>query len=172
MQSNSNSACVEQCRQTIASIDWFANVGGDFDLELPMPVSRVKTWKSAASKARSRKWDNTTLEAQNDLTSWLSLHHKKIYNERWNHLIDLHREQTIDPLKETVWMPLIQKQRLDPRLARSFLWDILGVLMEASYRDMVEHPVDFFGELLRVYAAGHFPCGWKGRYPKGTLIVF
>jgi hypothetical protein len=172
LASNTNGQCVEKCRQTIASIDWFANVGSDFDLELPMPVSRVKTWGAATRKANSLKWENTTLEARNDMTSWLSSNHRDLYTKKWSEFINRHKEQTVSPLQEQVWGPFLEKLNLNPKLVHSIRWDILHVLMEASYRDLIEHEFDFSGQLLRVYAAGHFPCGWKGRYPGGTLIVF
>jgi hypothetical protein len=34
------------------------------------------------------------------------------------------------------------------------------------------HRVFFFLELLGVYEAGHFPCGWRGEWPLGSLVVF
>jgi hypothetical protein len=170
MQSNSKISCVEKCRQTIASIDWFANVGGDFDLELPMPVSRVKTWGSATRKANSLKWENTTLEAQNHMLGCAHAYEEHVC--KWNEIVKMHQQHTVSHLEEKVWKPWLEDNGLDLRLVDSFSWDMLGVLREASFRELFEHDVDFFGQLLRVYAAGHFPCGWKGRYPSGTLIVF
>jgi len=46
----------------------------------------------------------------------------------------------------------------------------LGALMGNSYLD-THHPAHFFLELLWVYEAGHFPCGWLGDWPSGKLIV-
>ena len=48
-----------------------------------------------------------------------------------------------------------------------------GVLhvMENSYLNG-GHKVFFFLELLTVYEAGHFPCGWEGEWPKGRLVVY
>ena len=30
----------------------------------------------------------------------------------------------------------------------------------------------FINNLLQVYLAGGWPCGWEGEYPKGRLVVF
>lgn len=30
----------------------------------------------------------------------------------------------------------------------------------------------FFNNLLQVYLAGGWPCGWEGQYPKGKLVIF
>ena len=41
--------------------------------------------------------------------------------------------------------------------------------MERAYREQRGLP-QFFHVLLKVYAAGHFPCGWEGgKYPRGAL---
>jgi hypothetical protein len=55
-------------------------------------------------------------------------------------------------------------------LVHSMSWDVFGALMENSYLD-THHPAHFFLELLWVYEAGHFPCGWLGNWPSGKLIV-
>jgi hypothetical protein len=34
------------------------------------------------------------------------------------------------------------------------------------------HKCFYFLELFEVYEAGHFPCGWKGEWPAGKLVVF
>ena len=43
--------------------------------------------------------------------------------------------------------------------------------MENSYLSS-GHRCFFFLELLMVYEAGHFPCGWRGDWPDGKLIVY
>jgi hypothetical protein len=49
--------------------------------------------------------------------------------------------------------------------------DIHGAWMENAYIES-GHSAFFFLELLRVFEAGHFPCGWEGQWPQGTLLVF
>ncbi|HKD26343.1 MAG TPA: hypothetical protein VKC66_10620 [Xanthobacteraceae bacterium] len=53
----------------------------------------------------------------------------------------------------------------------STTWDVLGALMENSYLSS-RHQAYFFLELLWVYEAGHFPCGWLGDWPDGKLVVY
>jgi hypothetical protein len=56
-------------------------------------------------------------------------------------------------------------------LIQGLRWDILGALMENSYLRS-GHAAFFFLELLMVYEAGHFPCGWRGNWPQGELLVY
>jgi hypothetical protein len=49
-------------------------------------------------------------------------------------------------------------------------WDILHLCMEAEYADV--YPPGFYASQAYWYANGHFPCGWHGQFPEGTLIVY
>jgi len=32
--------------------------------------------------------------------------------------------------------------------------------------------VHFYLDLFEIYEKGYFPCGWRGKYPAGELIVY
>ena len=49
-------------------------------------------------------------------------------------------------------------------------WDILHLCMEAEYADV--YPPGFFASQAFWYVKGHFPCGWKGEFPKGKLVIY
>ena len=82
----------------------------------------------------------------------------------------LRSPEVIAPLIKEQIIPFQLEHRLDVVLAHSTSWDVLGALMENSYLD-THHPAHFFLELLWVYEAGHFPCGWLGDWPSGKLFV-
>jgi hypothetical protein len=44
-------------------------------------------------------------------------------------------------------------------------------MMENAYMTS-KHGSYFFLELLTVYEAGHFPCGWRGEWPSGSLVLY
>jgi hypothetical protein len=67
--------------------------------------------------------------------------------------------------------PFQVKHGLDLVLVHSVQWDILGALMENSYLGS-GHKAFFFLELLLIYEAGHFPCGWEGEWPHGMVRVY
>jgi hypothetical protein len=60
---------------------------------------------------------------------------------------------------------------LDITIVHSSRWNALGALMENSYINS-GHSAFFFLEMLMIYEAGHFPCGWRGQWPKGTLLIY
>jgi coproporphyrinogen III oxidase-like Fe-S oxidoreductase len=154
----------------LAAIHWFSHSGEPVSLELTMEARQAKTWERAMQSCKKQSWKNAQLEAQNQLTSFLSLHHREQYRA-WNRLVEAHKLQTIEPLTKEHIIPFQQKNNLDSAFIHSVRWDILGALMANSYL-YCQHSSFFFLEILKVYEAGHFPCGWQGKWPLGDLIIY
>lgn len=154
----------------LRAIDWFANWGMPVTLGLTMPFHQLSCWEGAIERCTSVDWESSQLEAQNQLTLWLHLHDREQYQD-WNNSVREHKKKTLDPLIEQVIAPLLAKIVIEPAaVIPSVQWDILGALMENSYLSS-RHAVFFFLELLTVYEAGHFPCGWRGSWPEGELLI-
>lgn len=151
-------------------IDWFSRCGQPLALDLSMEIDRVLTWREAAETCTGEAWEDVELEAQNQLTLWLGRHDRENF-QRWNERVERHKIAVIDPLAERAWEPYLLKRELDPAILHSMRWDILSALMENSYLGS-GHRCFFFLELLMVYEAGHFPCGWHGDWPDGKLVVY
>jgi hypothetical protein len=153
----------------VRSIQWFSKCGEELFLDLSMPIIAVGSWSEAMAHCAAETWENVELEAQNDLTAWL--HANDLANYRkWNQIVRDHKSELLDKLTSDVWIPAQQKHQLDRVFVSSVQWDILGALMENSYLPSAHRC--FFLELLMVYEAGHYPCGWAGDWPHGELIIF
>jgi hypothetical protein len=114
-------------------------------------------------------WEDITLEASNELTSYL---HEKYMNQYtyWNQLIKEAKnffEREIEPQLSL----FIEKKNLDQSFVKCVEWDIINSIMEATYSKF-NFKNNFFLKLLVIYESGHFPCGWKGKWPKGTLLIY
>lgn len=154
----------------VRAIDWFVRCGSTPSLDLTMPVQRVDSWEVAVASCSSAEWEDVELEAQNQLTIWLSQHDRDGYR-RWNRIVKTHKRSTVEPLIEKTIRPIQLAQGLHESVISSVQWDVLGALMENSYLPS-GHSAMFFLELLQAYEAGHFPCGWLGEWPIGKLVVF
>jgi hypothetical protein len=154
----------------VNSIDWFARCGDSLSLDLSVEVLPVTSWSEAVESCKDPAWENAGLEAQNQLTLWLHLNDNDHY-QRWNDIVVGHKEAVVNPLTEKAIKPFQRKHGLDIVLVHGVQWDILGALMEDSYLGS-GHRAFFFLELLTVYEAGHFPCGWEGEWPQGRLLVY
>ncbi|MEM7347717.1 MAG: hypothetical protein AAF485_26085 [Chloroflexota bacterium] len=154
----------------LENIDWFSQCGSSTSLDLTPEIMQVKTWIQAVKSSKKRVWENIELEARNQLTLFLSQNHREQY-QSWNEILAAHKKTIIEPIIEQRIRPYQVSNNLDESVVHSVRWDILGALMENSYIDC-GHNTFFFLELLTVYESGHFPCGWKGEWSEGKLIVF
>src|SRR5262245_41503897 len=151
-------------------IDWFSQCGKPISLDLSMKTEQVTDWPNAIASCNDLAWENVELEAQNQLTLWLHLNDRVRY-QKWNDLVAANKQAVLNPLIEGKVIPYQTKHGLDIVLVHSVRWDILGALMENTYLSS-GHKAFFFLELLMIYESGHFPCGWEGDWPNGTLRVF
>ncbi len=153
----------------IKQINWFSNCGQALQTEIQMEYKGVSSWADAKQDYQSTAWENTTLEARNELTSFLHRKYRDQYS-KWNLLA-----QEAKGFLDTEVMPKIELYREENKLDEEFIanvsWDIVNVIMESTYGICSNRPV-FFLELLKVYEAGNFPCGWDGEWPNGKLIVY
>lgn len=151
------------------SIPWFSECGNPI-LELPFSASQASSWQVAMELSSSVEWENTTLEARNNLTEFLHKRHLT-RSQNWNNITAEAKEQIVFPLSRKFWEPFASRNGFGKPFIDNVQWDILAACMESAYRDCHGLPM-FFHELLKVYSAGHFPCGWSGEYPNGGLYVW
>ncbi len=154
----------------VRAIRWFACCGQPFDLDLTMNTERVADWPTAIASCKDPVWENVELDAQNQLTLWLHAHARTEY-QKWNEIVLAHKAVVLNPLIERDIATFQSRHGLEIALVHCVQWDILGALMENSYL-RTGHKAFFFLELLQMYEAGHFPCGWAGDWPHGSLRVF
>src|SRR3989339_303929 len=145
-------------------LPWFRQCGLSHNFSFE--VCQVRSWKEAIDSCASIEWENTTLEARNRLTEYLSTKWSSRYCE-WN-TVTLHvKAKVINPLTTKLWTPFAAQNNLPKTFVDCIEWDILAACMETEYCDCAGIPC-FFQALLQVYKAGHFPCGWtSNEYPKG-----
>ncbi len=159
----------------LLGIDWFASVGEPFDSQPAISVQTVHSWNEAVQECTSENWADTQLEARNMLTRELSTKHRSEYR-KWN--------QHVDHAKELLTLDLVQLDRrvaelgIDPVVASSAKWDVIGAVMEETYGELSSFR--FFTSLIDIYVGGHFPCGWRGEvpgsesdvWPRGEVVVY
>lgn len=150
----------------LGQIQWFSNCGHPAT-DLGFDVAWVRDWAAATKLFSDSEWENTTLEARNALTRFLSKKHPKEYQE-WNKIT-----QDAKAKLESTEFEKARFFQLEKRLSKTFLdcvkWDVLAIVMEQTYKPF--RPPIFFENLLTIYENGRFPCGWQGEWPNGRLMV-
>lgn len=152
--------------QRLRTILWFEKCGQPFTQSLNISVTWVNDWQSASIFFLNPEWRNTTLEARNALTAYLAKMYQKEYQD-WNTLVR-EAKSTLQDVFEKV-ATYQQEHKLNNKFSDCVRWDILAIVMESTYKHC--NPPIFFSKLLTIYENGHFPCGWRGEWPNGNLIV-
>ena len=154
----------------LRAIDWFANCGRSQPGDFAIPARLVRSWSDAVASLSDERWERTTLDATNALSEWLFTHAPTDY-KHWNDRVDRFKSSVLAPLTPRVLVPVQQRHDLPDVFLHSVQWDLVNANSENEYIPS-GHSVFFFLELIRVYEAGHLPCGWDGAWPTGSLIVF
>jgi hypothetical protein len=153
----------------IKFIEWCSNCGSIANIQLSYENKYVSSWSEAKKYYKQTSWEDKTLEAQNELTSFLFNKYRNEYS-KWNSLV----KEAKKFIEEEV-VPKIKKIEEDNDLDTFFIdcvkWDILGAIMENEYKKCNGGPT-FFLNLLEIYEVGNFPCGWDNSKKNGELIVF
>ena len=155
--------------ERIRNINWFHKIGEPLGSSFDFEIVGIQTWDEAPIYLHLDAWTDAKLEAHNALTSFLSRSHKAEYRN-WNILAAASREFLKNEV-EAHMLPIAQAHKLTKVFLTTVQWCLLGALLEDAYKEC-NPPVRFFTDLLDIYEAGHFPCGWvEGIWPEGKLVV-
>ena len=159
----------EQVVKRLLDCDWLVNCGRT-DVEIPGVRCEWLTDRERIVKNfNGVKWENTCIDAENDVTSYLFSYYPEIYHGEWNKRVD-NAKLLILPKVESIISSLIKNMDLPEKICDFIYGDIISIMVISSYKEYYHS--DFFEMLLDIYTSGHLPCGWHGRYPKGVIMVY
>jgi hypothetical protein len=155
-------ATVEQLRES----QWFARVGIH---DAPSTAVFASSWQEAIDLCSAAEWENYQLEAANLFREALFRKSPLRYAEWNNHVL------AVRPVAIEIAQERCAAVELDVpdrgRFLESVEWDMIHLLVEAEYADVLEP--GFFCRLGWWYVNGHFPCGWRGPFSiEGRLVVY
>ncbi|HEX4861999.1 MAG TPA: hypothetical protein VFV07_12230 [Rhizomicrobium sp.] len=126
------------------------------------------SWKEAVESCGSLDWENLCQEAVNQYSARIIERSPREY-ERWNDVV-----MAVKPASEALVREKVRSVVADHNLPKAFVdavkWDILHVFLEAEFADV--YPPGFYASQAYWYTKGHFPCGWRGVFPEGRLVVY
>jgi hypothetical protein len=153
-------ATLEKLRQEI----WFRHVGVR-DTEVADVLS---SWPEAVESCSSPEWEDLCLEAANQYRERLTERSLARF-AKWNDIV-----LAIKPLSQALvrekTKDVIARNNLPKVFLQTVDWDILHLCMEAEYADVF--PPGFYASHAYWYVKGHFPCGWRGAFPQGKLVIY
>ena len=154
--------------QQLEVANWFSQVGTMYGITQPEKVIVLSSWQEAIERCSSIEWENLCLEALNQYRERLCERSKERFNQ-WNIVVEMVKATTI-PLVQRKIETVVRQNDLPKVFENVVQWDVLGVCMESEFADV--YPPGFFASNAYWYIKGHFPCGWEGEFPKGTLVIY
>lgn len=157
---NATHATFEQ----LANAGWFSAVGSPASSN----VSTVSSWAEAIEQCASLEWENLCLDAANQLRSRIGEAAPERL-QQWNPIVERMKAVSM-PLVRTKVAQVVSEHALPKVFEDTVQWDVLHLLMEAEYSDIVAP--SFYAAQAFWYVNGRFPCGWAGAFPNGRLVIF
>lgn len=153
--------------ESILNCQWLQRCG-QID-SLGFEVEYLNNKKVVEKNINSVKWENICLDKKGDFTTYLFKNHKAEYNKYWNDEVETIKEQYLSKITEKVNMALINSG-LSVDILDDISMNLLSIFMLEYYSEY--YSCDFYNKMLKIYLAGHLPCGWIGEYPDGKFIVY
>ena len=154
--------------ERLKAVDWFDCCGKKSRLEeIRVPFLAVSSWSEAITWMKDGEWERASLESQNQMTAHLRAKHPNKYGE-WNSLVKTYKS-IVERIVSGPVKRLVEEHSLTSDLIHNVRWDILGACLCLAYSK--QNPPRFDLEVLSIYEAGHLPCGWDGKWPRGRFVL-
>ncbi len=148
----------------LGNIDWFSNIGVNDTEEADI----LNNWQDAIDSCASIEWENLCLEAANRLR--ISIRARSASElQKWNDIVIAIRPDVLALISEKTSL-FVKENDLPKVFVDTVEWDVLHYCMEEEYATVI--PPDFYAKQINWYMRGHFPCGWRGQFPAGRILIF
>lgn len=152
------------------SIRWFINCGNKEEIDLLCSVQHVSGWEQVEEFDEKEEWEDVISECRDKLARFIM--DKLGYSVRdFNSTVAVVRESQQYKSAVSRLYDVIEEKNIKEELGDTLGWLLLNAGVESAFAGHKACP-RFFSEMLAVFKLGHCPCGWMGRWPKGTLYVY
>lgn len=158
----------------LRGIEYFGN------RERPLPSGlqpfcvEESSWPKLYTAITSEYGEDWLLNAQNDLTAWLSANARHRYGREWNSTVQ-HARPLIKSIVEDAIRSRFPNDQWDEPIGSHVSSCLLGIVMADHYSDLRRShaPLGFHDRLLAILEAGYLPAGWQseGEWPKGKFLI-
>lgn len=159
---------VENMVIRLKNIQWFENCGC-VNAVSKYEISYAKGIDSAIKQCSSTRWENILLDKSQDVSSYISVYRVKT-KYSWNEVVSVIKRDVLPELLDYIYGKVSTKYEESKELKLEIYSVVFTILILYAFHEYKEEP--FHNELLNIYEQGYFPCGWKGTYPDGKIIIF
>jgi len=150
---------------------WFSHIGQGLNNEgkITVPVVILKSWSEAIQECQKDGWDLVLNESANNFREMLVKASKEEFRT-WNDHVRMVKEISV-PFVKSRFLDLQVKYGLPTCVEDTLRWIVTMTLVESEYYHILP-TLGNHAKLAFWIVNGHFPCGWKGEFPNGNLIIF
>ncbi len=144
--------------------DWFSALGQPRE----GPFVIVSSWEEALEQCGSDQWQDLILEAANRYSEAVARKDAERFR-LWN-MVAVEVRSVALPLVERTLRSVGAVNGLPKALEDAVRWDMIHFGLECEFSDVF--PPGFFASQAYWYLNGRFPCGWRGDFPEGKLVLY
>ncbi len=153
----------------LLKINWLSTCGSQEKMNLTNEYVYIKNKKDIQKTVEGVKWGNTCMNATNELTVFLSLHHVDKYHF-WNPMVYNAKDVIVSNVAQVI-KDRCKELSIPDKMVDYIFSNIVNIVVTYSYKQYYE--LVFYDDLLKIYEAGHLPCGWiGGKYPNGKFKIY
>ncbi len=157
-----------QLREKLRSCHWLEQCGNRDADSYDFDYVWAKDLAEAEEKINSAKWENVILEETNELWAFLNENDPAAF-QKWDGQLEFVKKTCVPEIMAVVKDVIAAKN-----LPQSFILDIecnlITIFMFAYYGGLYQ--CGLVDHILEIYLSGHLPCGYKGSFQKGKVIVY
>lgn len=155
----------------IEAINYFEKCGFKETLKLQHEYRMLKDLNRIDDKGIIYNWNNTCLEAMNEIRTYFYDNFHDIYTNEWNILAKEIRDDIMPHITEIVSLrysstPFANREEL----LVSIKSNIMEILLANSVKEYYKS--EFYEDLFSIYKSGHIPCGWIGSRLYGKFKIY
>ncbi|URZ14177.1 hypothetical protein [Clostridium felsineum] len=159
---------VEDMVKRLKNISWFENCEST-NATSKYAISYAKDVDSVIKHCSSTRWENLLLDKEQDVSSYITVYRVKT-KYPWDDVVTIIKKEILPEILEIIEEKWNSKYGESKEIKLEIYSTIFTFLVLYAFREYKEEP--FHNELLSIYEQGYFPCGWKGTYPRGKIIIF
>lgn len=158
----------EKLYEKFMNCNWFEKCGSREEVYENLDYIWAKNIKDVDKNINSIKWENTCIEEMNEITAYLDMNCPQL-SILWNEQVKSIKTMYIPEIEEKLKQAVV-KYSLPEIVFIDARANVLLIFICDFYSE--QYHSEFYERMLEIYLSGHLPCGYKGRFQKGSIIIY
>lgn len=159
----------EELYEKLMNCNWFEKCGSQ-DVEYEnLNYIWAKNVKDVEKSINSVKWENTCIEEMNGISDYFYINGKQELLNSWNDQAAIIKKLYIPKIEEKI-KQAIEEYSLPEGVHIDVRSNVLIMFIGEFFSEYYHS--EFYERLLEIYLSGHLPCGYKGKYRQGSIIIY